>query len=659
MSKRVDLSVSCDAPADSKHTSSDAVAPFLTQHAQDRSRELSFLTAPPKIQTHNNTQYCYRHNPDFTCNRKADQTRMEEIQQSLDDLPKTDQEAITHTWSIFSAAPHLQRLLILKGILSQSCFPQLSFIAQSLQDLIKIDFLTALPTEVSLKIIGYLDSGSVCRAAQVSHRWKQLADDDRVWHKLCIQHIDRKCPKCGWGLPLMHMARYRQSQTSNIPHCDHDLHSANTPETININNKRKIPAPPLPPIKKIRKTRPWKEVYSERFRVETNWRKNNHTLRVFKGHTDGITCIRFDHKLLITGSYDTTIKIWNIRTGEIIRTLEGHSGALRSLQFDDQKLISGSLDKTIKVWNLHNGSCISTYSGHEGPVTSVDFKDTTIISGSADCTVKIWLVENRTCFTLRGHTEWVTSVKIHSPTNSIFSASEDATVRMWDLTTKQCLRVFKGGSEATGPGGGGHLGPVQCVIPVSISHLEGELGAELEKLHLSSNSQNNNSDENENANNNNGICVPGESNFQNSIPLSLGEDFDSTSPASSTSIPTYLLTCSLDATIKLWDIKTATCLRTMYGHVEGVWDIAADTFRIVSGGHDKLIKIWDIASGKCMFTMGGHNEAVLSVEISDSCVASGSDDGTVRLYSYDEYNEHDTIHENVNHTMDEKKIEEV
>ena len=48
--------------------------------------------------------------------------------------------------------------------------------------LIKIDFISTLPQEISLKILCYLDCRSLCNAAQVSRKWKSLADDDRVWH---------------------------------------------------------------------------------------------------------------------------------------------------------------------------------------------------------------------------------------------------------------------------------------------------------------------------------------------------------------------------------------------------------------------------------------------------------------------------------------------
>lgn len=101
---------------------------------------------------------------------------------------------------------------MLQGIMSQCCFPQLSFVSATVRDLIRIDFMTALPPEIAFKILCYLDTTSLCKAAQVSRRWRALADDDVVWHRMCEQHIHRKCKKCGWGLPLLERKRLRESK---------------------------------------------------------------------------------------------------------------------------------------------------------------------------------------------------------------------------------------------------------------------------------------------------------------------------------------------------------------------------------------------------------------------------------------------------------------
>ncbi|CAI5757677.1 unnamed protein product [Candida verbasci] len=537
------------------------VTPFLVKHISDQNL----------IPRDNFHKYCYRHNPEITCNKSTDEYKMKIIQQKLEQLPNRDQEAISHVWSIFSAAPVHHRQLILQGILTQCCFPQLSYISQEVSQLIKIDFITTLPQELSLKILCYLDCKSLCNAAQVSRKWKSLADDDRVWHHMCEQHIDRKCPNCGWGLPLMHMKRAREMITED----EKDTDSQPPPKKI----KTEVP-------KKEIKKRPWKSVYSERYQIEKRWRNGSYEIKTFIGHSDGVTCLKFNRKYLMTGSYDTTIKIWKIDTGECIRTLTGHTKGVRSLVFDQQKLITGGLDSTIKVWNYHTGHCIATYRGHDDAVVSVDFSNKSIVSGSADHTVRVWHVDSRTCYTLRGHTDWVNCVKIFN--NLIFSASDDTTIRMWDLSNNQCLKIF-GGIETNG-----HIGQVQSVIPFTYKE---ELIED-------------NSDEEDMTEK---LVLP---------------------TVTTNGYPTHLLTSSLDNTIKLWDVSTGKCIRTQFGHIEGVWSIAADTFRIISGAHDNLIKVWDLQNGKCLHTFGNYS-SVSCVELSDSRFVAGLESGDVKMYCFE------------------------
>lgn len=578
-----------------KNISSSPIRPFLSKHIPAANNK--------ELLKNNYHRYCYRHNPDVKCNKKVDESKMIEIQENLEKLPFRDQEVISNFWTVFSAAPSEQRILILKGLLSQCCFPQLSFVASEVNDLIKIDFISALPMELSLKILCYLDCASLCNAAQVSRTWKRLADDDRVWHHLCEQHIDKKCPNCGWGLPLMHMKRARyenvQAEAKLAPKEEEKVVSAvavvKPPllsdscvkrSTSDVESLVSTSAPPA----KMRKTRPWKTVYLERFKVERNWRKGIFTLKEFKGHTDGILCMQFNHDILISGSYDSTIKVWNIQTGKVIRTLRGHTRGVRALVFDDTKLITGSLDSTIKVWNYKNGDCISTYRGHTDAIISLDMVGKTIISGSADKTIKIWNVETRTCHTLRGHTDWVNSVKVHQPSNTIISASDDCSIRLWSLKTNTCLKIFNGAN--------GHIGQVQCALPITIK------------------------DE-----------IVEDSESEDEAQRQAAEEFDPEIDCSN--LPTNILSAGLDNQIKLWDVKSGRCIRTQFGHIEGVWSIATDTFRIVSGAHDKLVKIWDIQTGKCLHTFGGHNSVVNTVGISDSRFAGGDEEGVIRMYCFD------------------------
>jgi len=59
--------------------------------------------------------------------------------------------------------------------------------------------------------------------------------------------------------------------------------------------------------------------------------------------------LQVDEDKVISGSYDKTLKVWDIKTGQCRMTLRGHSAAVLCVQFDDTKIVSGSCDKTIKV----------------------------------------------------------------------------------------------------------------------------------------------------------------------------------------------------------------------------------------------------------------------------------------------------------------------
>jgi len=61
--------------------------------------------------------------------------------------------------------------------------------------------------------------------------------------------------------------------------------------------------------------------------------------------------------LIVSGSNDCNIRIWNARTGECLRVLAGHNALVRAISFDPQtgRLLSASYDKVVKVWDLYSG----------------------------------------------------------------------------------------------------------------------------------------------------------------------------------------------------------------------------------------------------------------------------------------------------------------
>ena len=82
--------------------------------------------------------------------------------------------------------------------------------------------------------------------------------------------------------------------------------------------------------------------------------------------------------------------------GEALFTLDGHGGWVRSVCFspDGRRLASGSFDRTVRLWDVETGACVRTLEGHGDVVYSVCFSPDgrMVASGNSDETVRLWLL---------------------------------------------------------------------------------------------------------------------------------------------------------------------------------------------------------------------------------------------------------------------------
>ncbi len=124
--------------------------------------------------------------------------------------------------------------------------------------------------------------------------------------------------------------------------------------------------------------------------------KDAEPLYTLKGHSHIVPALAIsaDGKLLVSGSWDQTIKIWHLETGKLIRTLKGHRDQVYAIALspDEQIIASASADQTIKMWHLETGELLATFTGHSHTVTALAFTESgeMLVSGSLDKTIKIW-----------------------------------------------------------------------------------------------------------------------------------------------------------------------------------------------------------------------------------------------------------------------------
>jgi WD40 repeat protein len=131
-----------------------------------------------------------------------------------------------------------------------------------------------------------------------------------------------------------------------------------------------------------------------------------------------------------------SIKIRDTETGHVVKTLSTHNDFINVLLFIEKFniLLSGSNDKTIKVWNVKGFECIKTIDAHDKGISTL-----LMLSGGFfasgfynDGIVKIWDLCDFQCINvLKGHTSTVSSLLV-TKDNSIISASYDKTIIIWN-----------------------------------------------------------------------------------------------------------------------------------------------------------------------------------------------------------------------------------
>jgi len=183
--------------------------------------------------------------------------------------------------------------------------------------------------------------------------------------------------------------------------------------------------------------------------------------RTFHGHGGPVWCVGLDERrgLLVSGSYDRTLKVWDLRRGTCLRTLRGHEGwvscvAVRS-EGSVTSIVSGSWDACLKVWDGTAGvllrslpcgrgnalHCLDWQTPATGGGGSGSGSGSIIGVGCRHRQVQVWDIEagaRLTC--LEGHLKEVASLKLDpTPTGSgggqstACSGSADTTVKLWDL----------------------------------------------------------------------------------------------------------------------------------------------------------------------------------------------------------------------------------
>ena len=189
-----------------------------------------------------------------------------------------------------------------------------------------------------------------------------------------------------------------------------------------------------------------------------------------KAHDKDINALDINHNatLFASASQDRTVKLWSVEEGEVQGVLRGHRRGVWSVQFGPKNapsivgqagsasgnrgvVLTGSGDKTVKIWNLSDYSCLRTLEGHTNSVLKVIWLPSPtaddvegrhapprVASAGGDGLVKVWdAASGEVACTLDNHTDRVWALDVDPDTCTLVSGGADGVITFWRDTTSK------------------------------------------------------------------------------------------------------------------------------------------------------------------------------------------------------------------------------
>eukprot|EP01041_Mallomonas_annulata_P004381 gene4381-8724_t len=378
-----------------------------------------------------------------------------------------------------------------------------------------------------------------------------------------------------------------------------------------------------------------------------------------EGHNVPVLCLAFssDGNMLISGSEDQQIRIWNVLDGMFslltllegchdvsgggdklikvwdissgggvcIHTLEGHVGPVTAISFrphteqeQQQQLVSASGDKNIKIWDLKSNLHESVIEGHIGAVTglAVTYQGSRLASGSTDQNIIFWDTNTGNIISKRKNQDKITSLAFNSDNSMLAVASEDKFIRIYDVSLGTILNTFEDSK-------------CRRISSILFSSDNSKLISATHDKNIKIWNIASGTIEN---------VLSGHTNYVNCIHMSSPCTTTSTTSATTTNTSSnnQLVSCSDDETVKIWDLTTGNLLFTYKGHNGFVYAVSLHPHgtTVASGGMDKAIHIWNSRDGSLECSFEGHVDYIssLSFNSNGSKIVSGSADTTIRLW---------------------------
>jgi WD40 repeat protein len=335
----------------------------------------------------------------------------------------------------------------------------------------------------------------------------------------------------------------------------------------------------------------------------------------FSGHTDAVKAVAFspDGRIIVSGSNDMSIRLWETASGREIARFEDHTSAVNSVacSLDGRYIVSGSDDKTLRLWEgaIYDSRRLEDQASDAQAIAfSPDSRH--IVSGSGDGTLLLWDVPSgQSRHFAAPRTSGVNTLAFSHDGRQIVSGSKDGTLLLWDVPSGESRRLE------------GHTDRVNAVAFSPDGRYIVSGSGDLTKLTPDSRKN----------------CFrlwdvlrrqsrPFNSYMYIVNALAFSPD------------GRHIVSGSEGKTMELWEVASRRRIARFEGHTGNVQAVAfsPDGRHIVSGSADKTVRLWEVAaaSGREIARFEGHTDVVAAVAFCSDAqhIVSGAWDKTVRLW---------------------------
>ncbi|KAK7030879.1 hypothetical protein VNI00_013989 [Paramarasmius palmivorus] len=544
------------------------------------------------------------------------------------------------------------RLSIIDTFLSLCTPSELHYINDSIDALLKRDFLRDLPVELSLRILEFVAHDKpqdLCQVAAVSRWWNGLVMGDlgeSLWRGMCIEW--------GWGIDAFgYEASYSRKGKGKEPLQEMERY-ANLPMDPALewlaDRKRKGRTESMSEQDSDERRPSWRERFRYFYSIRNNYLSHNggnllRTHRISLSSSSSaadsvVTSLALNNDWVVVGLANNRIHVFSAKTGVLSRTLVGHQGGVWGIG-----LVSASEQKKPSKESTPPGSSSSsrpspksrhseyTRKGNQqrefiDPLDSAESHPTSSHSPYVPPSIKVALglsdeEEDPEADTDIEPGPWIpsepsnTSRGFGQPNALVVSGACDRCVKVWDVASGFCIYTLYG-----------HTSTVRCLrvlheAPIAVTGSRDTMLKVWDIKH--------------------GRLLHTLAGHADSI-----RSLDVVSRCKGKQWEAVAASGSYDRTVRIWSLSPAgaTCKKVLTGHFSQVYSVVISVekdgkMKVISGALDTSVRVWDV-NGDCLALLQGHSALVCHLQVisplpghedEETIVASASSTGTVILYS--------------------------